>query len=203
MNTRSSWGRNGRKNKYDGIDKEVEKIAVKVANRAVKTSAFSENDRHDLEQELIMAGLKALESFDPEKGHKGALLKTAMTNHLDSLRRNRRRKMRDSRVTSSLNQEVIIDGEDASCLIDLLPECGCFGPVTREQINPYDNEFYLQDIRNAIQGLPDSLRMLCEDMQTMSIRQIAEKRKVSRKKLYRHIAEIRKSFAEIRPDRQW
>ena len=56
-----------RRNKYRGIDPLVVLIATSTARKAAGKGSMDNDDLPDLEQELILAGLKALENFDPAK----------------------------------------------------------------------------------------------------------------------------------------
>ena len=186
-----------RRNKYRGIDPLVVLIATSTARKAAGKGSMGNDDLPDLEQELILAGLKALESFDPTKGEKGALVKTAVTRRLFTLYSYRNGNSRDYRKTLSLNQEICQDGDDFATLLDMVASNGMISPATSEQINPYDQTFFNTDIRQIISALPAELRAIGKDIQTMSVREVAEKHNLSVGTVERRIAELRNILAEF------
>ena len=191
-----------RRNKYHGVDPLVVSIACKEARMTIGKNGFKEDDLPDLEQELIIVGLRAVMNYDSVKGHPGALIKTAVRRHLINLHRYRLSKNRNWRLTSSLNQETVIDGEEVYELIDQLPERGYFGPVTSDQLTPFERKFRIQVIREALARLPPELKDLCRDLQEMSVPEIANKRKISDKVIYAKIARIRRMLAGMIDEKQ-
>ena len=186
-----------RRNKYRGIDPLVVSIATSTARKAAGKGSMDNDDLPDLEQELILAGLKALENFDPDKGEKGALIKTAVTRRLFTLYSYRNSNGRDYRKTLSLNQEICQDGDDFATLLDMVASNGMISPATSEQINPYDQAFFNTDIRQVVSSLPAELQAIGKDIQTMSVREVAAKHNLSVGTVERRIAELRNILADF------
>ena len=178
------------RNNYSGIDPLAVSIALSAARKAIGHS-FTESDLPDLEQELVLAALNALRSFDPERGNRGALIKTAVTRQLIDLLRYRCYGSRDYRMTSSLNKELRSEDGEFSTLLDMVASDGTLGGLTLEQINPYDQEFLNSDVQKVVSRLPVKLQTLCQDMQSMPEREVAIKNGISAVTLGRRIAEIR------------
>jgi RNA polymerase sigma factor (sigma-70 family) len=188
------------KNKYPGIDPLAVSIALNAARRAAGRGVMGIDDLPDLEQELVLAALNALQRFDPERGNKGALIKTAVTRQLIDLLRYRCNGSRDYRMTSSLNKELHSEGSEFSTLLDMVASDGTLGGFTLEQINPYDQEFTNQHIRESVENLPPPLRDLCYDLQQMPVSQVAVKRKVCPRTVRRNIMKIRQELENMEKD---
>ena len=179
------------RNKYHGIDPLAVSIALNAARRAAGRGVMGIDDLPDLEQELVLAALNALQRFDPARGNRGALVKTAVTRQLIDLLRYRCKGSRDYRMTSSLNKELHSEDGEFSSLLDMVASDGTLGALTLEQINPYDQEFCNSDVRKAVSRLPVKLQTMCRDIQSMPEREVAIKNGISPGTLGRRIAEIR------------
>lgn len=181
----------GYRNKYHGIDPLVVSIALKAARQAVGKGVMATADLPDLEQELILAALNAMQSFDPAKGNKGALIKTAVNRELINQIRYRCRECRDYRLTSSLNLEFGSEDSEFYTLQDMVTSDGTMGSLSLEQVKPFEQEMDNSGIQEIISKLPEKLQNLCLDMQYMSVRQAAAKNGISAGTLGRRINEIR------------
>ena len=184
------------RNSYRGIDPMVIRIARSVANKAIGKAGLTESDLPDLEQELMLAGLKALQYHDPAKGDGAALVKTVVTNRLKAIFKYRLMSKRDYRCCQcSLDQEIEgEDGEDTVALVEYLSASGSFGPPTSDELNAYNPIIRRLDINTAIAHLPSPLRRLCEELKIMTVNEVAEIRNIPPQALNRHMKKIRKFF---------
>ena len=184
------------KNFYTGINPMVVRIAKSAARRAIGRHGFTESDLPDLEQELVCAGLKALERHDPERGNGSGLIAAAVKSRLNSILISRYAQKRDWRKCSSLNAEIPgrSEDEDASSLIELLPSGGNFGLPDKEGRNPSWKQLRCRDVNTAIGYLPPELQEICEDLKTMTSYEIMAERNLTHAQFYNRLAKIRRFF---------
>jgi len=184
------------KNSYTGIDPMVVRIAKSAARRVIGRHGFTESDLPDLEQELVCAGLKALERLDPERGNGVGLVAVAVKSRLNSILISRYAQKRDWRKSFSLNAEIPgkSEDDDASSLIELLPSGGNFGLPDKEGRNPAWKQLRCRDVNTAIGYLPPELRELCEDLKSMTPYEIMAERNLTHAQFYSRLAKIRRFF---------
>jgi len=184
------------RNKYHGINPLVVRIAKSVARKAIGRHGFTESDLPDLEQELVNAGLKAMERLNPEFGNGGGLIAAAVKSRLNVILGYRYAQKRDWRKCCSLNAEIPGGGEndEATSLIDLLPSCGDFSLSDKEGRNPLLKQMRCRDVNTAIGYLPPKLREFCEDLKTMTPYEIMAQRKLNKHQFFYRLAKIRRFF---------
>jgi hypothetical protein len=184
------------RNNYDGINPMVVRIARSAARRVIGRHGFTESDLPDLEQELVCAGLKALERLDPERGNGVGLTAAAVKSRLNSILISRYAQKRDWRKCGSLNTEIPGRSEDdeTSSLIENLPSGGNFGLPDKEGRNPSWKQLRCRDVNTAIGYLPSELRELCEDLKSMTSYEIMAERNLTHAQFYSRLAKIRRFF---------
>ncbi|MDD5599383.1 MAG: hypothetical protein PHV82_15660 [Victivallaceae bacterium] len=148
------------------------------------------------EQELVCAGLKALERLNPERGNGLGLVAAAVKSRLNAILISRYAQKRDWRKCSSLNAEISgrNEDEDASSLVELLPSNGNFGLPDKDGRNPAWKQLRCRDVNTAIGYLPPELRKLCEDLKTMTSYEIMAERNLTKAQFDSRLAKIRHFF---------
>ena len=97
------------KNSYTGINPAVVRIARSAARRVIGKYGLTESDLPDLEQELVTAGLKVIERFDPEKSKETTFITRVVESKVLDLIKQRQTECRDWRkCRDSLNQTVTL-----------------------------------------------------------------------------------------------
>jgi len=184
------------KNSYTGIDPMVVRIAKSAARRAIGRHGFTESDLPDLEQELVTAGLKALERFNPERGNGIGLTAAAVKSRLNAILISRYAQKRDWRKCCSLNAEIPgrSEDEDSSSLIESLPDGGNFGLPDKENRDPAWKQMRCRDVNAAIGYLPPELQGLCEDLKIMTPYEIMAEQSMTQAQFYHRLAKIRRFF---------
>jgi hypothetical protein len=184
------------KNSYTGIDPMVVRIAKSAARRVIGRHGFTESDLPDLEQELVTAGLKALERLNPERGNGVGLVAAAVKSRLNALLVSRYAQKRDWRKSCSLDTEIPGRSEDdeASSLIESLPSGGNFGLPDKDGRNPAWKQLRCRDVNAAIGYLPPELQELCEDLKLMTPYEVMAERNLTHAQFYHRLAKIRRFF---------
>jgi RNA polymerase sigma factor (sigma-70 family) len=183
------------RNSYTNIDPEITKLVRYEAGKAIGKTGFRKHDQEDIEQELMIAAIKALKKYDPSKGTKEVLLRSVIRNTLNSIYRYRQAQMRDWRKVESLNV-LVEDPEETYEAVDLVTDKGYFGGFDIEAMSPNDGINLKMDIDSIIEKLPEKLRELCNDMKYMTVLEAAAKRKISKDTVYRQLKKIRQFMEE-------
>ncbi|MFA6717387.1 MAG: hypothetical protein WCS27_18545 [Victivallaceae bacterium] len=183
-------------NKYPGIDPMVVRIAKSAARKAIGRHGFTEADLPDLEQELVSAGLKALERLNLERGNGVGLVAAAVKSKLNAILISRYAQKRDWRKSCSLNVELPGKSEDdeTSSLIEHLSSSGNFGMPDKDARNPVWKQMRCRDVNAAIGYLPSELQGLCEDLKIMTPYEIMAEQSMTPGQFYKRLAKIRHFF---------
>lgn len=180
---------------------ELYEYAAKVikhkARQLVDTAGFTESDREDLEQELMLHVLERLPKFDATKATAKTFVARVIDRKVGKLIRHRNCQMRDpQREDFSLN-EHIDDGDG--------------GTIERSQTiaaDELDRRLFRRarsdqeavelalDVEAMLQRLPDNLRRVCELLKTASIAEAARQLGLPRTTLHDQVKKIRKFFEQ-------
>jgi RNA polymerase sigma-70 factor (ECF subfamily) len=183
-----------RKNSYVGIDTYAARLIRIKARQLVGKAGFTEGDRNDLEQELIIDLLQRMHHFNPAKAKKTTFMTRIVERHIATLLEARHAQCRDWRMCRvSLNTPHENDNGDIRELIDHIDSEGTLSnsePETRESaINSLR-----MDVTRVIDALPADLRDLCDRLRENNMAEIARELGVARTTLYDKLARIRQAF---------
>jgi RNA polymerase sigma-70 factor (ECF subfamily) len=165
-----------------------------AVNQIIGQAGFREQDREDLEQDLLLHVLRRLKSFDPAKGKPGAFVSMLVKRQRASILRDRRALKRRGRAVVSLHVLVPVDEND---LVELGQTISRRENDARRQCHPRSDEEMAQlqaDVRDTIAKLPPDQRTLAERLQHQTPSEIARQTGVPRTTLYELIRPIRRRF---------
>lgn len=183
--------------KQHGINEYAARVIRHKAKHLVGTAGFTESDRDDLEQEMMLDVITRLPKFDANRGTPKTFVARIIERKISKLIRHRTSDMRDYRREAFSLNENIEDG-DGGCI-----ERGDL--VSRESIDPVvasnsrtgvEEMAFLQDLESVLVGLPDHLRRLCEILKTGSISDAAREMGVPRTTLHDHVTKLRSLFED-------
>jgi RNA polymerase sigma-70 factor (ECF subfamily) len=186
----------GVRNSYEGIDKYAVRLIRKKAWQLVGKAGFTEADREDLEQELIIDLLQRLSKFNPDRANRKTFITRVVTNRVATLIELQKASCRNYRLyTNSLNDYVDIGGgdlverEETIASDDYLQNTGrCSRPLK-------ELEELSLDIERIIAKLPPKTRNLCEGLKGgETISDIAREMGITRETVYQSIKELRKAL---------
>ena len=184
------------KNSYVGIDKYAARLIRIKARQLVGKAGFTENDRHDLEQELMIDLLQRMRHFNPAKAKRSTFMARIVERHIATLLEARHAQCRDWRLCrTSLNTPHENDKSDTWELIDRVDREGILGrckPDTRESAA---NNLSM-DIERVLNTLPEDLRDLCDRLRESNMAEIARETGVPRTTLYDKLTRIREAFRD-------
>lgn len=180
---------------------EINEYAARVirhkAKHLVGTAGFTESDRDDLEQEMMLDVITRLPKFDANKGTPKTFVARIIERKISKLIRHRTSDMRDYRREAFSLNENMEDGDGGSV------ERGDL--VSRESIDPVvasnsrsgvDEMAFLQDMEAVLSGLPGHLRRLCEILKTGTVSDAAREMGIPRTTLHDHVTKLRSLFED-------
>ena len=183
-----------RKNSYTGIDTYAARLIRIKAHQLLGKAGFTENDRHDLEQELIIDLLQRMRHFNPAKAKKTTFIARIVERHIATLLEARHAQCRDWRLCRvSLNTPHENDKGDTWELIDRVDSQGILGNCEPDIRESSANNLHM-DIERVLDTLPEDLRDLCERLRESNMAEIARETGVARTTLYDKLARIREAF---------
>lgn len=146
-------------NSYDGIDKYAADLIRHKARQLVGKAGFTEDDRPDLEQELMIDLLQRMRHFNPAKAKKTTFMARIVERHISTILEARFAQCRDWRLCQTSLNEPLDNGEgDTTEWIDFLDSEGSLGSGTREIRERLAHEIRM-DLDRAIASLPEELRI--------------------------------------------
>lgn len=179
------------KNRYDGIEEYAVQIIKYKARQLIGSAGFTESDREDLEQEMMLELLRRLPKYDSSKAQRNTFITRIVEHRVSTIIEERVAGKQDWRLcTESMNDRLDL-GED--------------GTVERQEI--YDMDEYLRqsgrlsrtsterlelsiDLGCVIASLPPELRVLCERLKTDSVSEISRDTGIPRGTLYDRIKKL-------------
>jgi RNA polymerase sigma factor (sigma-70 family) len=170
----------------------VADLIRRKAWQLVKSGAFTQSDREDIEQNLRLKLLKSQSSYDPEEGPWIALARTVVERHAATLLRDRLATKRGHHQTISLQRHVKDpDGGSIELGNTLLSEQQekRRGYVSRSHLDSWQ---LIHDIAEVFRNLPPDQRELAEQLKTKSISQAARDLNVPRTTLYELMRKLRR-----------
>jgi len=192
----------GQRNNYAGLDAYAVARVRGAASRLVRTAGFSESDRDDLEQELVLDLLERLPKFDPERATLPTFVARVIAHRVSALVGARCTAHRDGRLNVLSLQDEIDDGEGAG--VERWTEIAEGDDRRRSETEGRDADVDLRlDLAAALAALPPGLRALCVRLSRRSITEVARGHGVPRTTLYERITEIRVRLASagLSPER--
>jgi len=187
----------GYENRYQGIDDYAVQIIRYKARQLVGRVGFTESDREDLEQEMVLDLLRRLPKFDPKRAGRNTFIARIVEHKVATIIEAQKAGMRDYRLCSCSLNDRLEDEEGRSI----------------ERMETLDQEDYLRrtgklsrpmselrnlsiDLRSAVQTLPPELRELCKRLQTESVTEISRDTGIPRGTIYESIKKLRAIFED-------
>jgi len=187
----------GYENRYQGIDDYAVQLIKYKARQLVGRVGFTESDREDLEQEMVLDLLRRLPKFDPKRAGRNTFIARIVEHKVATIIEAQKAGMRDYRLCSCSLNDRLEDEEGRSI----------------ERMETIDQEDYLRrtgklsrpmselrnlsiDLRSAVQALPPELRELCKRLQTKSVTEISRDTGIPRGTIYESIKKLRAIFED-------
>lgn len=164
----------------------LERFAQGIIRRKVRLlvgrAGFTQQDRPDLEQELVLRLFQSVDRFDPKQAHPNVFITTVVERSVAMMLRERRAKKRDGGIITSL------DGcrTDDDCSTEP-PDPRCNGNEASDLVN---------DLADVLAHLPEKLRDLAERLKHQSLSEAARELRMPRSTLQRYVHRLRRCFED-------
>ncbi len=176
------------------IDRFTRGIIRRKINQLIGRAGFSEQDRKDLEQEIIQRLLQSLPSFDSGKAHRNVFVTTVVERYVANILRNKQADKRDHRRISSLHTAVDIGEDEPAELAETISQRELDARLGCESHSGQHLADLAQDVADVMATLPDELRHLAERLKTQTVSEIARDTGIPRTTLYASISQLRRRF---------
>jgi RNA polymerase sigma-70 factor (ECF subfamily) len=184
------------KNRYDGIDEYASKIIRIKASQLVGKAGFTEADRKDLEQELMLDLLVRMRFYDPSKSQKNTFMSVLVDRHAATILEGRHAQRRNvRRPVISLNATPKNCEDEPQELNDCLSGDETFQDHLPESIDEREWDIGL-DLRRFISTLPEDLRELCLHLCSGNKAKIARTLKMHRTTIYIKLKALRAALQQ-------
>lgn len=167
------------KNLYDGVNSYAISFVAYKAKLLTKTPLFRKDDFEDLQQDLMLAYLKAMPSFDESKGDIRSFIKASVNNAAINIIKAAESEKRWSGQSEMSLHEVIASADDSLTLEEVISnEQAMFGSVLQE----YDQlSSHLQiDMDKAIALLKPKQAEICKALKEKTVAELADESGISR-----------------------
>jgi len=180
---------------------EVNEYAANVirykARQLVGKAGFTESDRDDLEQEMMLDVIARLPKFDPNKATQKTFVARIIERKISKLIRHRTSEMRDYRREAFSLNASIEDGDGGSVERgDLVSQENVDPTVAVNSRTGVDEMAFLHDLQSVLSGLPDHLRRLCKILKTGTVSDAAREMGIPRTTLNDHVRKLRSLFED-------
>lgn len=184
------------RNSYTGIDEYVVKVVRLTAHALVRRGGFREEDREDLEQELMLDVLHRLPRFDAERAAYRTFVTRVVTHRAARLvMANRSGNAAGRRAARSLHDDVEdADGGNVEMWETLDEDAGRRGLGCTAEHADETRDLRL-DVAAAAATLPSELREICAWLLHHSVTDTAHGTGLPRVTLWRRMQPIRAHFA--------
>jgi len=187
----------GFENHYEGIDEYAVQLIKYKARQLVGRVGFTESDRDDLEQELMLDLLRRLPKYNPDRAQRNTFIARVVEHKIATIIESQKAGMRDYRLCRCSLNDRFEDEEGGSI----------------ERMETIDQEDYLRrtgklsrtadelraltiDVRKAMEQLPPELRRLCQRLETETVTEISRETGIPRGTIYESIKKLRAIFED-------
>jgi len=180
---------------HELIDGFAGRMIAHEAAKLARTQLLRAHDAEDIEQELRIELMGAINSFDPAISHWNAFATTVIQRHVATMIDSAQTESRQTdREVSSLSATSIDEDGNAVPLHHLVRSEENFSARGNVQLTAEQRLSLQEEIENALAKLPDELRELAEQLQTKTFSEIARDSGIPRTTLYRRFERLQKAY---------
>lgn len=184
-------------NRYHGIDEYTVRLITFKARQLTAHPGFSDADREDLEQELLLDLLRRQPKYDPKRAQNSTFLARVVEHRAATLIEERKAGLRDYRLQAFSLDDHIDDEDGVRCERSETFDQDDYLLRTGRQTRPSDEMRDLGiDVRSVVDQLPPKLRDLCQRLMRDSITDVSRETGMPRSTLYGIIGKVRAAFKD-------
>ena len=186
----------GKDARWEPTDYAAKLIKFK-AKQLVSTHGFTEGDRDDIEQELLLSLWLRLEGFDPRRGHLNAFTKTIIRTAVANLvERQQAAKRGGGRRHVSVDDEVGSEKGKPLRRGDLLDQDAALRRLGRARRHFTDEADLQMAVEEALEHLSPEAAELAKGLRELTPTELSRASNIARGTLFDRILKLRKSFSE-------
>lgn len=185
------------RNSYAGLDTYAADLIRHKARQLVGKAGFTEDDREDLEQELMIDLIQRMRHYNPSIAKKTTFMARIVERHIATILEARFAQCRDIRCSVfSLNSTFSNSDGEPEELSGFLSGEGSFKNHAHESRERIENDIRFE-IERSLASLPNELRDLCNRLRTHNMAEIARELKIPRSTLYERLNVLRQSLRDL------
>lgn len=184
-------------NRYHGIDEYTVRLITFKAKQLTAHPGFSDADREDLEQELLLDLLRRQPKYDPDRSQNNTFVARVVEHRAATLIEERKAGLRDYRLQAFSLNDLIEDEDGVRCERSETFDQDDYLVRTGRQSRSSDELRDLGiDVRSVVDQLSPKLRDLCKRLMRDSITDVSCETGIPRSTLYGVIGKIRVAFID-------
>jgi len=183
--------------RYEGIDEYAVRIIKYKARQLVGRVGFTESDREDLEQEMLMDLLQRLPKYNPDRAQRNTFIARVVEHKIATIIEARKVGLRDYRLCNCSLNDRLEDEEGGSVeRMETIDQEDYLRRTGRLSRPPAELRDLSLGVRKTIENLPLELRELCMRLFTDTVTEISRDTEIPRGTLYEIIKKIRAVFED-------
>ena len=171
-------------------------IIRKKVKQIIGRAGFREQDREDLEHDLVARLLLSLKSFDPNRAHRNVFVTAVVERDVANILGDKKAEKRDYRRIASLNVVIEVTEDGPTELADTISDREYNARRGRHVRAEQEMAELRIDVTECVDELKDALQDVCERLKQDSISQVARDLGVPRTTLTDRIRKLRLPFEE-------
>ena len=179
-------------NRLEDIDPYTTMHIRHKVKQLIKQGRFPSHMADDLVQELSLDFLRRRPKYDPRKSSHDTFTVRIVGNKIASLLRARRAQARDFRRNECSLDEPVDSGEG----IPVARHETIDGQAGRDGRCPEELSHLAADVHTVLNALPGDLKLLCAQLQSMTVSEISRSTGVPRTTIYESIRKLRAHFQD-------
>jgi RNA polymerase sigma-70 factor (ECF subfamily) len=183
--------------KQQEIDEYAAKVIRHKARQLVGTAGYTESDRDDLEQEMMLDLLMRLPKFNPDKATQKTFVARIIERKISKLIRHRTCEMRDyRREACSLNGCLEAENGMTIELSETIAQEELGRRTGRRSRSAQEKWEFAQDMATTLSRLPEHLRRICDLLKTRTVSDAAREMGIPRTTINDHVKKLRDLFED-------
>lgn len=178
-------------NRLEAIDPYASMHIQHKVKQLIRRGKFPAHMADDLAQEIAMDYLQRRPAYDPARSSRETFTVRVVSNKIASLLRARRAQGRDVRREECSLDELVDSGEGVPAARHETVDA----QVGRDGRRSEELHHLTRDVHEVLGSLPDDLRTLCVQLQSMTVSEISRATGISRPAIYESIRKLRQRFS--------
>jgi len=171
-------------------------IIRRKVNQLIGRAGFTQQDREDLEQDLLARVVQSSPRFDPKIAHGNSFVTTVVERHVVNMLRYRQAAKRDPRRITSLNVMINVTDEGPTELAQTIGDRERDARLDCQRIREDELTQLAIDLADVIATLPECWQTLLELRKSRTMPEIAEEMGVPRTTFNDWMRRIRQRFEQ-------